>query len=819
MQTKEIFSIKGIVAKYTTHVSAKNPLIYSEGYSLAANELESASGEEQLLSRLWFEHSHITEIEEEYKPIEVYIKFFKENIFSKDEWNFLLENYAEVIEYLFSIRDKWNIRPIELFSFASEMEELIAKTVTLQAGSKVFIPFIGYGDFAMKFPQCEVMGFTSSDEFACFVNIRMQAAGIKGHIYSKNSPEKLEDFLPTEKQDFICCDIVSEWLEYKDQFSLIKELKNKLNENGSMILLTSAAALVSNHKEAVEGRQFLVSECALDAIVQLPPLSKETSTIKFLIYATNRSNKDCAGVVMMDASQAIRNIGYNQSLTRLDVDWILGVLNAASDPNAACTKASDEIDKCMKVIPYAALDLDVFLPAFYLSQPINKENLVPLTDIVSVIKPTKDHLSTELTFDPKSLTDKFADAKISLQNAEALDGEQKKNRNLSKYIPAEPCVFLLVFGKAVKVGYSKKNIPDASIRTFSLFPCLRPKEGFSLEYIAALLLSDPVKKQLVNIAQGSTVARFNEHLLSKILIPIHNREQQLEMVNETAMASLSEREKMLMTERKQYERNIRLRKHALTQSLSSFGAMFNVLNNFRKKQSGFLADTDVVSQVRGTTVADVFEYLESRLKSIQTKLAAIADIDVDYGEAKHIDPQAFIKSYIASHETPWNNFIPVVSWSPQDTNLATVDLVNPEDGEVIIRKGEPLTTLVFPETALQHVFNNIVSNAISHGFTNLNRSDYKLRFSWFNEDTSVVIQIDNNGEPIPADVNSNDILSYGFSTKLNEDGHNGIGGSEIASIMEMYDGKVKVESLQDSDFTVRYTLTFEKTNIVASFGL
>ena len=161
----------------------------------------------------------------------------------------------------------------------------------------------------------------------------------------------------------------------------------------------------------------------------------------------------------------------------------------------------------------------------------------------------------------------------------------------------------------------------------------------------------------------------------------------------------------------------------------------------------------------------------------------------------------------------------MVSWSPQDTNLATVDLVNPEDGEVIIRKGEPLTTLVFPETALQHVFNNIVSNAISHGFTNLNRSDYKLRFSWFNEDTSVVIQIDNNGEPIPADANSNDILSYGFSTKLNEDGHNGIGGSEIASIMEMYDGKVKVESLQDSDFTVRYTLTFEKTNIVASFGL
>ena len=158
MQTKEIFSIKGIVAKYTTHVSAKNPLIYSEGYSLAANELESASGEEQLLSRLWFEHSHITEIEEEYKPIEVYIKFFKENIFSKDEWNFLLENYAEVIEYLFSIRDKWNVRPIELFSFASEMEELIAKTVTLQAGIQGVYPIHRLWGFCNEIPSMRSNG-------------------------------------------------------------------------------------------------------------------------------------------------------------------------------------------------------------------------------------------------------------------------------------------------------------------------------------------------------------------------------------------------------------------------------------------------------------------------------------------------------------------------------------------------------------------------------------------------------------------------------------------------------------------------------------
>lgn len=814
MQTKEIFSIEGIVAKYTTHVSAKNRLIFSEDYPLAENELESASGEEQLISKLWYEHSHITEIPEEYKPIEVYIRFFKDKILSENEWNFLLENYGATIEYLFSIREKWNIQPVEVFSITCDLQELIAKTTRPDAGSKVFIPFVGYGDFAMMFPGCEVSGFTLDECSACFVNIRLHAAGINGHINSKPTPDTIEDYLPVEKQDLIFCDIDSEWLEYKDQFSLLKEIKNCLTNNGSMVILTSAAVLTSNRKEAVEGRNFLVKSCALDAIIQLPHTSKKTNIDKFLIYATNRVVKEKFSMVMLDASFAVRQVGFNRSFSRIDVKRIMEVLDAAINPDAAYTEASEDSNQVMRVIPYVALDLDILLPGYYLCQPQNQEILVPLTEIVSVIQPIKEAKQIGLMFEPKKLTDKFTDARIALQKANALTAEQERRPQLVKNIPAVPCVFLLVFGGAVKVGYSDTNDSNASIRTFSLFSCLQPKDGFSIEYIAALLLSETVKKQLLNIAPGSTAIRFNEHLLCKVFVPKHDKEQQLTLVNETAMASLSEQEKQLIAEREQYERNIRLRKHALTQSLSSFGSMFNTLNNYRKRQGGFLTDTDIVSQVRDTTVADVFEYLDSRLKTIQTKLAAIADVDIDYGEPKHIDPQAFIKSYIAKHVAEWTNFVPK---SPQDTNLATEDIISPYDGEVILKKGEPITTLVFPEAALEHVFNNIVSNAMAHGFKDATRSNYKLRFAWFTEGTSVVIQIENNGEPIPADVNVNDILSYGFSTRLNEDGHNGIGGSEIASIMKMYDGKVSVEALSNEEFTVRYTLTFEKSNIVASF--
>lgn len=83
----------------------------------------------------------------------------------------------------------------------------------------------------------------------------------------------------------------------------------------------------------------------------------------------------------------------------------------------------------------------------------------------------------------------------------------------------------------------------------------------------------------------------------------------------------------------------------------------------------------------------------------------------------------------------------------------------------------------------------------------------------------VLINIENNGTPISNVINSEDILKSGFSTRLNQDGHAGSGGYEIASIMRDYHGDVEVVSCPNSEFPVKYVLRFHETNIIASFGL
>ena len=72
--------------------------------------------------------------------------------------------------------------------------------------------------------------------------------------------------------------------------------------------------------------------------------------------------------------------------------------------------------------------------------------------------------------------------------------------------------------------------------------------------------------------------------------------------------------------------------------------------------------------------------------------------------------------------------------------------------------------------------------------------------------------ISNNGNPLSNDVTEEMVLTDGFSTALNENGHQGIGGNEIKTIMSEL-GKVEILSNPTEAFPVGYKLTFNKTNL------
>ena len=189
-------------------------------------------------------------------------------------------------------------------------------------------------------------------------------------------------------------------------------------------------------------------------------------------------------------------------------------------------------------------------------------------------------------------------------------------------------------------------------------------------------------------------------------------------------------------------------------------------------------------------------------------------MEYSFDNACWINPEQFLEDYIAQSVSGWLNFKPVITWNKGD-NLLKQNIIDPLTKELVASKGNPKSELFFSKDALKHILNNVVANAVSHGFTDTNRNDYQLRFSWHEEGINLVVEIENNGTPIPSDRDTASLLEYGVSGALHKDGHNGIGCNEIDDIMRRYEGKVEIVSTPDKEFTVKYILTF-KSKIILS---
>jgi hypothetical protein len=349
------------------------------------------------------------------------------------------------------------------------------------------------------------------------------------------------------------------------------------------------------------------------------------------------------------------------------------------------------------------------------------------------------------------------------------------------------------------------------------FHVFYPKDGVDALHLLAILRNPIVYRQLQAYEEFGLYGE--KGYLKDVLVPTDKR-----LIIDEINRMLKEQDVVGNLEDSLYniKRSVRMRKHALTQSLSSLEAMFYALNAYRERKDGYIADDDVISRVKGTTVRDAFEYLSKGLKGMMPVLEHIADVEYTFAKPEWIDPELFIEDYIARMEKGWLNFKPVITWEKgnnqaKDDGYAFTN-THPSRKVLALKKGQSIRQFLFPKDALEHIFKNIISNAQYWAFNDKSREDYQLRFSWNigGKGKTLVIAIENNGTPIPEDRDTTSLLEYGVSTALHHDGHNGIGCNEIDDIMQRYDGKVEIVSSPQSVFTVKYVLTFNHIDDMGS---
>lgn len=806
------YTVEGLVAKYRNFVKENTPMTtYScegEDFDAPLSDID-ASSDQQLIVSLYRSVAKENADTEVLAAMSDYSEHFYINALSRAEFDFLCQNFSEVIEYEFNHRAEWHAcTQMPLTDYYEKLKYLIKERVSFKKNQTVFIPDAGFCDIAMYFKGCVVKGYTSirarrfedMDIVWALGQIRLYAAGIKSEIVpfiDLNEEITVSHLQDKDLVDLVVC--LSSLHRYDTLYNLLKK-------GGQMYLFAQRDDLV----DYARYREFRYKKMGeeFDEHEEKKALTRKEFLNKLI------------------KSRAIHSlVSYNDKDTALDVSVDCILLHIEKKSHSKVVVESINRDVVSEVNP-SVLDADLLWPGYYM---VNRpKDGKPLSALVKMFN-TEDEvveqywaredkgikLSGDLrVLTPRNFGDKYADTCMDEKDLTKLSDPMFEGWEPHMLSIHHPGVCVLGNTEKWLVGYVKDD-PTNKFVCIDIVPYLLPKRNIDVRYIAALLLFPEVKEQILTICDGSITAKTMSLILDRIIVPKHTPKERIQFLADANYEALMSTKQELKKNHEDYKKAVRMRKHALTQTLSSMKSCFSSLDKFRQHNGGKLSDEDKITPITDDTVKDSFDYLSLQFSEMMPIIEHIADVEYSFQNPEKIDPEKFIEDYIAKHVGGWHNFKPIMNWETGHNHYKS-DLVDPITQEIVAKKGDVIWSLIFPKDALERVLGNIIMNAQSHAFIDKSRKDYKLRFSCYSDGTLLVVKIENNGTPIPADQDVSSLLEYGVSSKLHQDGHNGIGCSEIDDIMRRYDGKLELVSSPNEEFTVKYILSF-KSNILGSF--
>ncbi len=746
---------------------------------------------------------------------------YDKSVFTEEDECFLKSHFREMVNYIIQTPNndlEWVYRSEnkDMLVIPDEVLELISSRIEIAAGSTIYYPYVGLAQLTELFRDCK---FLCEKKYA-WSRVALYANNVYVEFLSDkqipSSYDALVSFLPKISEGG------------KDIRKLSQAYEN-LQNGGLFILLCPSKLFID--EAYFDFRNKLVEDNSIREILQLPSVMSEEMCL--IIAEKGKVNQM---TTLIDARFAGKDSSRKDVPEILDVNAFMAMIHNSGK------EASTGLRKAIQV-PSSKLNPNLLIPQIYVvERPTENEGVVPLSELCSIATMRISDITFDLPEDTPwvelsdlSRTYKGALDLTTIKKAECPNNPLAENGTkdyafdeFGKFVDDwwsqirtskglhvleyRRCTYLNGNKDAVLLWVGEENVGVAvapakgnPVAIGMGIKCFIPNENVTTQTLVALLEMPIVYRQI------RAYKKFGlEKHLDDILVPadkrvINDEEQRLVIVEN----SISALEKKLANHKK----SVRMRKHALTQSLSSIEAMFSALNSCRIRKEGSITDDDVISRIKGTTVREAFEFLSKRIKEMMPVLEHIADIEYTFSTPEMIDPEKFIENYILNHEKEWLNFKPVITWG-KGHNLAKMDIKDPYTGNFILKKGDAIHQFSFPVDALEDkVLANIISNAQSHAFTDDARKDYKMKFSWHTTGTSLIIEVENNGTPIPDDRDTASLLEYGVSTVLHHNGHNGIGCNEIDDIMQRYDGSVEIVSSPQSEFTVKYILTFNRTNI------
>ena len=724
---------------------------------------------------------------------------FKKDILSHEEIYFLSKHLNEVLSQVISSNGT-TFHPSEGFVQPQEVTDFMCKMASFPENVTVYNPFAGGNSYAIALPN-HVVGEEINSTAWALGQIRLFAndADNRADIALDDSFESMKS---NEKFSAIIASPVYLIEEGHEITDIVRMLYGKLDDGGKLACIVSANFLFRKDNKVSTVRESLIKDKAISSVVMLPSNIFTGSSIAqaAIVLTKGIENEE---IHFGDASGHTRFAKSVYRATTFDLESFIDAFE--SDIEETLDGYEPCEDQTGIAVPYEKLIGSDLTPSLYLAP--KPKNGIPLSDLAKEIQELRGKdISAEYFLTGSSIP--VAMHRKPFIPERVQDG---KVSTAKKHVQVpENAVILAIVNGNIRTVYTdgftgKIAFPAGFIKV------LKPIEGISAKYLAAVLSTKIVANQIKAQTVGSTIPRLNKLNLGQIIVPLHGTvEEREQLIAEVLSSEMSDLEGELQETLDSQKREVRSTRHAMIQTLSALSSNWEQLKMYAELHEEGIKLSDIIGRINPLSVKDLMGSIGYAMSTLQRQVDFLRFEKPDWGKDAEINPYKFINDYIATHSSPSIRMVNI-----GNDNVADFPYFDDETGEAKYHHTDDAEIFYAPTRLLERIFNNIVANAKAHGFT-ADSTNNEIRFDWKSEDGGIVITIANNGRPLKDGVSGDDVLMSGFTTALNEnasDGtlHSGQGGFEIKSLMDGL-GTVEVISQPEAEFPVIYKLTFEKTN-------
>lgn len=232
------------------------------------------------------------------------------------------------------------------------------------------------------------------------------------------------------------------------------------------------------------------------------------------------------------------------------------------------------------------------------------------------------------------------------------------------------------------------------------------------------------------------------------------------------------------------EAHIRNTKHRLTNDLFPLATGIDLLHSYLEKSDGCIQKDDKISKVTGLTVGSL---IENMLVSIKTVEKTVSDFTIvrKYTDKAKICISEFLRNYCENLSQKY----------PVPFSVETKGL-------------DVCAKIEISRTALADMLDNIVGNAVRHGFVKEGHNDYVISFEMEVTNNGMCrLSIANNGKAMSE--RAKDIY-FERGAFAGPTGHTGIGGAIVKGVCDQFNGSVFIS--ENEKYSVVIVVEFPVLN-------